>query len=112
VHDAGRAVGRVLADLCSHLNPAAIILGGDLAAAGKPVLEGIRESIDRYAVPPTAESVEVVSGVLGERAQLLGALALVIGNTSRVRSAGLVPLGRGADAPPSLSLSMRSPAES
>jgi predicted NBD/HSP70 family sugar kinase len=112
VHDAGRAVGRVLADLCSHLNPAAIILGGDLAEAGAPVLEGIRESIDRYAVPPTAQSVDVVSGVLGERAQLLGALALVIGNTSRLRSAGLVPLGQSADAPSSLSLSTRSPAES
>jgi predicted NBD/HSP70 family sugar kinase len=110
VHDAGRAVGRVLADLCSHLNPASIILGGDLAEAGTPVLEGIRESIDRYAVPPTAQSVEVVPGVLGERAQLLGALALVIGNTSRLRSAGLVPVGHNADAS-SLS-SMRSPAES
>jgi hypothetical protein len=36
----------------------------------------------------------------------------VIGNTSRLRSAGLVPLGQSAHAPSSLSLSTRSPAES
>jgi predicted NBD/HSP70 family sugar kinase len=93
VHDAGRAVGRVLADLCSHLNPAAVIVGGDLAAADAPLLAGIRESIDRFAVPPAAESVQVIRGVLGDRAELLGALALVVGNTTHLRSLGLVPLG-------------------
>ena len=99
MNEAGRAVGRVLADLCSHLNPAAVVIGGDLAAADAPLLAGIRESIDRYAVPPAARSVEVVRGVLGDRAELLGALALVIGNTSRLRSAGLVPIGRLGDTP-------------
>jgi predicted NBD/HSP70 family sugar kinase len=93
VHDAGRAVGRALADLCSELNPAAVIVGGDLAAADAPLFAGIRESIDRFAVPPAAQAVQVVRGVLGERAELLGALALVIGNTTRLRSLGLVGLG-------------------
>jgi predicted NBD/HSP70 family sugar kinase len=93
VHDAGRAVGRALADLCSHTNPAAVIVGGDLAAADAPLFAGIRESIDRFAVPPAAQAVQVMRGVLGDRAALLGALALVIGNTTRLRSLGLVPLG-------------------
>ena len=94
VHEAGRAVGRTLADLCSHLNPAAVIVGGDLAAADGPLLAGIRESIDRFAVPPAAQSVQVIRGTLGDRAELLGALALVIGNTTHLRSLALVPLGR------------------
>jgi hypothetical protein len=38
--------------------------------------------------------VQVIRGVLGDRAELLGALALVIGNTTNLRSLGLVPLGR------------------
>ena len=84
VNDAGRAIGRVLADLCNHLNPAAIIVGGDLSAAGGPLLDGIRESIDRYAQPGAADAVEVKPGVLGERAEVLGALALVIGDTDRL----------------------------
>ncbi|MGI8422056.1 MAG: ROK family protein [Gaiellaceae bacterium] len=92
VNDAGRTVGRLLADLCNHLNPGAIVVGGDLSAAGEPLLSGIREAIDRYALPNAAEAVEVKAGVLGERAGVLGALALVIGDTDRLRSAGLAAL--------------------
>ena len=35
-------------------------------------------------------------GVLGERAEVLGALAVVIADTDRLRSAGLAPLRSGA----------------
>src|SRR4051794_7486068 len=89
LEDAGRAVGSVLADLCNHLNPEAIVVGGELAAAGPPLLAGVRESIDRRAQAAAAHAVRVVAGVLGERAELLGALALVVGDTERLRSAGL-----------------------
>jgi predicted NBD/HSP70 family sugar kinase len=92
VGEAGRAVGRVLADLCNHVNPQAIIVGGDLSAAGEPLLAGIREAIDRRALPGAAEAVEVKAAVLGERAEVLGALALVIADTERLRSAGLASL--------------------
>jgi predicted NBD/HSP70 family sugar kinase len=92
VKDAGRVVGRVLADLCNHLNPAAVIVGGELSAAGAPLLDGIREEIDRYALPAAGRAVEVKAGVLGARAGVLGALALVIGDTERLRSAGLTAL--------------------
>jgi predicted NBD/HSP70 family sugar kinase len=92
VADAGRAIGRVLADICNGLNPAAIIVGGDLSAAGAPLLDGIRESIDRYAQPAISATVEITAGALGERAEVLGALATIIGDTERVRSAGLVGL--------------------
>ncbi len=95
VHDAGRAVGRVLSDLCNSLNPGAIVVGGELSAAGDPLLDGIRESIDRYALPAAAAAVEVRPGSLGERAELLGALALVIADTDRLRSAGLAALQGG-----------------
>jgi predicted NBD/HSP70 family sugar kinase len=92
VGEAGRAVGRVLADLCNHVNPQAIVVGGDLSAAGEPLLAGIREEIDRHALPGAAEAVEVKAAVLGERAEVLGALALVIADTERLRSAGLAAL--------------------
>ena len=94
VSDAGRAVGRVLADLINHLNPAAIVVGGELSAAGSPLLDGIRESIDRHALPSAAQTVEVRPGLLGERAEVLGALALVIGDTDRLRSGDLPGLRR------------------
>lgn len=77
VNDAGRAIGRVLADLCNAVNPEAVIVGGELSEAGEPLLGGIREALDRYALPGAAAVVEVVHGELGERAEVLGALALV-----------------------------------
>jgi predicted NBD/HSP70 family sugar kinase len=77
--DAGRAVGRAVADLCNMLNPEAIVVGGDLSRAGDALLEGVREAVDRYALPAAARAVRVVAGRLGERAEVLGALTLVIG---------------------------------
>lgn len=95
VGDAGRAVGRAIADLCNYLNPAAIVVGGDMSAAGAPLLDGIREEIDRYALPGAANAVEVKAGVLGDRAEVLGALAVVIADTARLGTAGLAPIGAG-----------------
>jgi predicted NBD/HSP70 family sugar kinase/biotin operon repressor len=86
VNDAGRAIGRVLADLCNALNPEAIILGGELSRSGTPLLEGIRESVDRYALPSAAQGVAVLRGELGDRAEVIGALALVIANTEGLSS--------------------------
>jgi predicted NBD/HSP70 family sugar kinase/biotin operon repressor len=92
VDDAGRAIGRVLSDHCNVLNPAAIIVGGELSAAGAALLDGIRESVDRHAQPAIAQAVQIMPGALGERAEVLGALATIIGDTDRLRSAGLVGL--------------------
>jgi predicted NBD/HSP70 family sugar kinase len=85
--DAGRSVGRALADLVNTLNPELVVIGGDLPA--EALIEGVRESIARYALPAAAEAVSVTAGVLGERAEVLGALALLIGDTERLSSAGL-----------------------
>jgi predicted NBD/HSP70 family sugar kinase len=90
--EAGRAVGRVLADLCNHLNPQAIIVGGDLATLGSPLLAGIRETIDRHALPSAADAVQIKPGTLNERAEVLGALALIINDTERLHTKGLTPL--------------------
>ena len=90
--DAGRSIGRVLADVVNLINPELIVLGGDLAQAGEAVLEGVEESIRRYALPPASDAVRVRSGVLGDRAEVLGALSLVIGDTKHLNSAHLTAL--------------------
>jgi predicted NBD/HSP70 family sugar kinase len=78
ITDAGRTVGRVVADLVNCLNPAAVILGGELGAAGEPFAAGVRESVDRYAQPAGAQAVDVLSGRLGSRAELLGTIAVAV----------------------------------
>ena len=76
IHDAGRVVGRAVADLCNYLNPDLVVVGGDLSAAGDLVLDPVREAVRRFAIPAAAEDVRIVTGGLGPRAEVLGALAL------------------------------------
>jgi glucokinase-like ROK family protein len=78
IAEAGREIGVALAGLCNLLNPDCVIIGGDLSAAGELITEPVLESIRRYAIASAADQVSVVAGVLGERAELLGALALVL----------------------------------
>jgi glucokinase-like ROK family protein len=85
VADVGRHVGSGVASLCNLLNPSRVVLGGDLAEAGELILDPIRESVGRYAIPSAARQLTLVSGALGSRAEVLGALALVLsemGDTS------------------------------
>ncbi len=88
IGEAGREIGAALASICNLINPSCVIIGGDLSAAGEVITEPVRESIRRYAITSAAEQVNVVAGVLGERAELLGALALVLHATDRVVGAG------------------------
>jgi len=77
IADSGRVIGRVLADLCNVLNPERIVAGGTLGTV-PAFTEGIRASIDLHAQPPTAAAVDVVPGELGERAEVMGALATAL----------------------------------
>jgi predicted NBD/HSP70 family sugar kinase len=83
IADAGRAIGLAVATLFNVLNPDLLVLGGHLAAAGDLLLDGIRESVGRAALPEAARRADIVGGVLGERAQVLGALALVVSEADR-----------------------------
>ncbi|MDV6012441.1 ROK family transcriptional regulator [Haloechinothrix sp. LS1_15] len=75
--DAGRTIGRVLADLCNSLNPAAVVVGGEVGSSAA-LVRGIRDSVDRYAQPDAAAALRVATGELGDRAELMGALALAL----------------------------------
>ena len=54
----------------------AIIIGGELGVGGEPLLSGVRESIDRFAQPATAEVVVVMTAQLGVRSEVMGAVAI------------------------------------
>ena len=76
--EVGRQLGVSVAKLCNVVNPDRVVLGGLLARAGDVVLEPMRESVRRYGVDSAMDAVEIVPSVLGERAGVLGALALVL----------------------------------
>jgi predicted NBD/HSP70 family sugar kinase len=79
IADAGAAIGTAVATLCNLFNPQKIVVGGDLGHAGELLLEPLRESLRRGAIRSAAEDVEVLEGELGERAEVLGAVGLVLG---------------------------------
>jgi predicted NBD/HSP70 family sugar kinase len=78
IEDAGQVVGRVVAGLVNLFSPEMVVIGGDLGEAGDLMLDPLREAVQRNALPAAAEDLKVVAGELGERANLLGALALVL----------------------------------
>jgi predicted NBD/HSP70 family sugar kinase len=78
IAEAGRSIGVALGNLCNVINPERVIIGGDLSAAGDVLLAPITESISRYAIPSAAAEVGVVAGQLGRRAEVMGALALIL----------------------------------
>jgi glucokinase-like ROK family protein len=78
IGDAGRHLGAALANLCNLVNPERIVVGGSLAQAGDTLLNPMRETVQRRAIVSAAKDVEVVRGELSERAEMLGAVALVL----------------------------------
>jgi predicted NBD/HSP70 family sugar kinase len=76
LREVGRTLGRTLADLCTFLNPGALILDGALGGAGRHVLVGLAEQIERYCAPAVAASLTLVPGELGADADIRGAIRL------------------------------------
>jgi predicted NBD/HSP70 family sugar kinase len=82
IADAGRALGRAVAGTCNLLSPERVLVGGELAQAADLLLEPLREAVGRSAIAATRE-VPIRAGVLGERAEVLGAVALVLRESQR-----------------------------
>jgi len=96
--DAGRNIGVAAATLCNLFNPQRIAVGGSLGAAGDLLLNPMRESLELRAIPSAAADAEIVQAELGERAELLGALALVLDRASEFAGQGTNQLRGGVNA--------------
>jgi len=101
VADAGATLGGAVADVVNILNPALVVVGGELAATGEVLLGPVRQAVARRAVHVAAEHVRVVPGLLGARAEALGAVALVLQESDRyVAVPGGAPPGPHGDVAP------------
>lgn len=78
VRRAGTHLGEALATAVNLLNPEAIVVGGDLAAAGEPLLSGITETLYPRLTGLAARDLRVLPSVHGERAGLVGCAALAL----------------------------------
>lgn len=80
LEDAGLHLGWALASVVNLLNPALVVVGGDMARAGELLLESARIGLRRHALDAVA-STPVVASELGERASLVGAVLLAAERT-------------------------------
>jgi predicted NBD/HSP70 family sugar kinase len=68
----------MLAGAVNLLNPAVVVIGGDLAHAGQPLLAGIRETIYQRSTTLNTNELSVIASDLGDRAGVIGAAVMVI----------------------------------
>lgn len=80
IADAGRHIGIAAASLCNLFDPELLVIGGELAQAGEILLAPMRHALERSALAGKFGVPEIVQGDLGDRAEVLGCLALAIQN--------------------------------
>jgi predicted NBD/HSP70 family sugar kinase len=78
IREAGRTLGGVLATCVNMLNPAVIVIGGDVARADEPLLAGIREVVYRRSLPLATRGLRIVRSELDDRAGVIGAAVMAI----------------------------------
>jgi predicted NBD/HSP70 family sugar kinase len=84
IADAGTHLGVALGGLLNLMNPDKIIVGGELGRAGDVLLDPLRHALSRSAVASAVDAVSVCQGTLGDRAEVLGAVALVLREGERM----------------------------
>ena len=76
--EAGAYMGIGLANIIQILNPERIVLGTIAVHAGDLILDPIRTAVREYAWQRSADGCEIVPAALGDRAQDLAAIALLL----------------------------------
>ncbi|QDY80120.1 ROK family protein [Streptomyces qinzhouensis] len=74
---AGRMTGRVLAGLCTAVNPELLIVGGELAALGARLLGPLESELRARTLPAALRGLRIVTARLGDEGGALGAIALI-----------------------------------
>jgi predicted NBD/HSP70 family sugar kinase len=93
IADAGRHIGVAAANLCNLFDPDVLVIGGQLAGAGETLIAPLRHSLERSVLAGVGEGPRIVQGELGERAELLGTLALAIDNVGVVADSAVTSVG-------------------
>ncbi|MEZ5184924.1 MAG: ROK family protein [Candidatus Nanopelagicales bacterium] len=72
VRDAGRVLGSTVADAVGLLNPAVIVIGGQLSATGEHLLAGVRERIYSRSLPLAMRDLHIAASGLAGDSGVLG----------------------------------------
>lgn len=78
VREAGRSLGVVVSSVVNMLNPAVIVVGGDIARTGQLLLAGVREVVYQRSTALSTSELQIQQSRLDDRAGIIGAAALVL----------------------------------
>ena len=78
LRESGRQLGEVLAVAINLLNPQAVVLGGDMAAAFDTYAAGVRESVYARAAALATRDLQFLPATYGDRAGVVGCAALAL----------------------------------
>lgn len=78
VREAGRRIGEVLAGAVNILNPAVVVLGGDVAEAFGPLVSSIREVVYRRSTALATRRLRIETSRLGAAAGISGCAVMVL----------------------------------
>jgi predicted NBD/HSP70 family sugar kinase len=78
--EAGYNIGRGVAILIHLLNPQAVILSGRGSSAGKVWQAPIQQALNEHCIPRLSINTQINISALGNKAELIGAAALVMEN--------------------------------
>ncbi len=78
IRDSGRYIGEVIAGAVNLLNPAIVVIDGDMARAYDILVAGLRETLYRNATAPSTRALQVVPTSYGDRSGVIGGAALIL----------------------------------
>jgi len=78
LEEAGRTLGLAASWLINLFNPEVLVVGGDVAGAGEPLLGPLREAIARHTLRQAADRVEVRTWTMGRDPGVTGAIRVAL----------------------------------
>lgn len=78
LRESGRQLGEVLAVAINLLNPQAVVVGGDMAAAFDVYAAGVRESVYARASALATRDLQFLPATFGDRAGVVGCAAMAL----------------------------------
>jgi predicted NBD/HSP70 family sugar kinase len=78
IRDSGRHVGEVLAGAVNLLNPAVLVVAGDMAGAYDIFVAGLRETLYGNATALATRVLQVVPSTYGDRSGVIGSAMMVL----------------------------------
>lgn len=76
IENAGKELGKHIANLINIFNPEAVIVGGSLGLAGDFFLQALQLSIKRYSLRLMSKGLDIIQSELGDKAGVTGACLL------------------------------------